>query len=227
MQETENSVAGCSLYLVSPPVLDPQAFAPLLIQALEGGEVGAFQLRMKEASEAQVIEAAQVLLPICRAKGVAFLINDSAAIAAKVGADGVHIGQDDGSVAEARAVLGEEAVIGVTCHASGHMAMEAGDAGADYVAFGAFFPTTSKPMEKQEKYGRPTLELVEWWTTHTVLPCVAIGGMTPANCGPVVQAGADFVAAIQAVWNAPEGPKAAVAAFNRAIAEALEAAQAA
>lgn len=227
MQETENSASGCSLYLVSPPALDPHAFAPLLAQALEGGRVGAFQLRLKEASDAQVIEAARLLLPICRARDVAFIINDSAVIAAKVGADGVHLGQDDGSVADARALLGEEAVIGVTCHASGHLAMEAGDAGADYVAFGAFFPTTSKPMEKQEKYGRPTVDLVAWWTTYTVLPCVAIGGMTPANCGPVVKAGADFVAAIQAVWNAPEGPKAAVEAFNRAIEAALEARSAA
>ena len=122
-----------------------------------------------------------------------------------------------GGYAALRKILGQEAVIGVTCHASGHLAMEAGDAGADYVAFGAFFPTTSKPMEKQEKYGRPTLELVEWWTTHTVLPCVAIGGMTPENCGPVVAAGADFIAAITAVWDCPQGPKAAVAAFNTAI----------
>lgn len=218
----ETTTHACRLYLISPPRFETEAFALQLQEALAGGDVGAFQLRMKEANEAQVIEAARVLMPICRAKEVAFIVNDSAAIAREVGADGVHLGQEDGSVAEARALLGEEAVIGVTCHASGHMAMEAGDAGADYVAFGAFFATTSKPMEKQEKYGRPTLELVQWWAENTVLPCVAIGGMTPLNCGPIVSAGADFIAAITAVWDAPGGPKAAVAAFNEAISEGMK-----
>lgn len=218
----ETTIHSCRLYLISPPRFETGAFALQLQDALAGGDVGAFQLRMKEASDEDICAAARVLLPVCRAYEVAFIVNDSAAIAREVGADGVHLGQEDGSVADARALLGEEAVIGVTCHASGHMAMEAGDAGADYVAFGAFFPTTSKPMEKQEKYGRPTLDLVEWWTENTVLPCVAIGGMTPANCGPIVSAGADFIAAITAVWDAPGGAKAAVVAFNAAIREGMK-----
>jgi len=213
----EPDIFPCRLYLISPPRFELEAFAGQLREALEGGDVGAFQLRLKEVPEDEVQRVAERLLPICREKDVAFIVNDSPRVAAAVSADGVHLGQEDASMGEARKILGQEAVIGVTCHASGHLAMEAGDAGADYVAFGAFFPTTSKPMEKQEKYGRPTLELVEWWTTHTVLPCVAIGGMTPENCGPVVAAGADFIAAITAVWDCPQGPKAAVAAFNTAI----------
>lgn len=207
----------CRLYLISPPTMEPAAFATTLDEAFSGGDVSAFQLRLKDATDAQIVEAAKALQPICRAHEVAFIINDRVDLAIEVGADGVHLGQDDMPLKQARAILGEERVIGVSCHDSGHMAMEAGEAGADYVAFGAFHATKSKSPEKLAKYGTPEASILHWWSTYTTVPCVAIGGMTPENCGTFVKAGADFIAAITAVWEHPQGPKAAVAAFNDAI----------
>ena len=217
MTETPDNTHPCRLYLISPPKFELRIFAEQLEQALSAGDVGAFQLRLKESTDKEILAACKILLPICKAHDVAFILNDRANLALIAEVDGVHLGQDDGSIADARRLLGEDAVIGATCHASGHMAMEAGDAGADYVAFGAFFETTSKSMEKQEKYGRPDLALLSWWATYTVLPCVAIGGLTPQNCRPLVAAGADFIAAISAVWQHPEGAKTAVREFNDAI----------
>jgi thiamine-phosphate pyrophosphorylase len=214
---------NCRLYLISPPAIELDAFVVQLEEALSGGDVGSFQLRLKDASDEQIIAATQKLLPIVRHADAAFILNDRCDLAAKLGADGVHLGQEDLEtmpISKARAIVGDEAVIGISAHASKHLAMEAGEQGADYVAFGAFYPTQSKPMEKLEKWGTPTPDIVEWWSTYTVLPCVAIGGMTPANCAPLVAAGADFIAAITAVWNHPKGPAQAVAEFNRAIAEA-------
>ena len=111
--------------------------------------------------------------------------------------------------------MGGRAMIGVTCHASRHLAMEAAEAGADYVAFGAFFPTGTKDAK-----ARAPLEILEWWQDIALTPCVAIGGITPENCGPLVEAGADFLAVIGSVWNHPDGPAAAVRAFERAMAGA-------
>lgn len=212
----------CRLYLVSPPKLVLAEFAPLLEAALGAGDVGAFQLRLKDVSDEEILEAGNMLLPVCHAHKVAFILNDRPDLAKKLGADGVHLGQEDASLAEARALLGEESVIGVSCHDSGHMAMEAGEAGADYVAFGAFYATQSKSPEKLAQYGTPTPELLAWWSTYTTLPSVAIGGITPENCAPLVAAGADFVAAITSVWKHPSGPAGAVRAFNKAIKEALK-----
>lgn len=213
----------CRLYLVSPPQCALPAFATQLEEALGAGDVAAFQLRLKDASDDTIRTTVAALLPITRRYGVAFLLNDRVDLAAELGVDGVHLGQEDMPFAQARATLGEEKIIGITCHDSKHYAMEAGEAGADYVAFGAFFPTTSKSPEKLARYGTPTLELVEGWTKFTTVPCVAIGGLTPDNCGPLVTAGADFIAAIQAVWNHPEGAAAAVKAFNAAIKQGLSA----
>lgn len=211
---------NCRLYLISPPAIDLPAFTARLEDALSGGDVASFQLRLKDASDEQVMEAARALIPICHAHNCAFILNDRPDLAAQLGADGVHLGQEDlerWSIEKARQTLGEEAIIGISCHASKHMAMEAGEAGADYVAFGAFYPTTSKPMEKLLQYGTPTPEILRWWSMDTVLPCVAIGGITPANCAPLIQAGADFIAVISYVWNHPDGPGAAVAEFNQAL----------
>lgn len=216
-----NDSAACRLYLISPPRIELDTFARALREAIAGGDIGAFQLRLKDHDDADILKAAEALIPMCRKAGVAFILNDRIDLAAQLEVDGVHIGQEDGTIADARRQLGTDAVVGVTCHASGHLAMEAGDAGADYVAFGAFYPTTSKPMEKQEKYGRPEPSLLSWWATYTLLPCVAIGGITPQNCAPLVAAGADFIAAITAVWDHPKGPKQAVAEFNDAIRAAL------
>ena len=203
---------ACQLYLISP--LDVGGLFPeRLARALAAGPVSAFQFRVKGVDEHEAAKLAEPLQRICADADCAFIVNDSIALARRLGADGVHLGQEDGLVVEARERLGREAQIGVTCHASRHLAMQAGEAGADYVAFGAFFPSETKPSEH-----RPDLELLEFWAAVFELPCVAIGGITPANCAPLVAAGADFLAVSHAVWSGDEA--AAVVAFHRTIAGA-------
>ena len=197
----------CQLYIVSPPVIDAD-FGDKLRAALGAGPVAAFQLRMKGAGDDAILRAAEMLQPICRDYDVAFLLNDRMDLAKQLGADGVHLGQSDGDVRAARVLLGPDVQIGVTCHDSRHLAMEAGEAGADYVAFGAFYETTTKPS-----HYRPEPPLLTWWTTLSQLPCVAIGGITPANATPLITAGADFIAVVNAVWMHPDGPAAGVASF--------------
>jgi thiamine-phosphate pyrophosphorylase len=199
---------ACQLYLISPPALD-ERFPQSLAQALDGGEVAAFQLRLKGLDQDIIARIAEPLQRLCAERDVAFILNDDMVLAKRIGADGVHLGQGDGAPAEARRLLGPSAQIGVTCHASRHLAMEAGEAGADYVAFGAFFPTTTKQVEH---HAEP--DLLNWWSALFELPCVAIGGITPANAGPLVAAGADFLAVSGAVWSHPDGPAAGVKAFG-------------
>ena len=199
----------CQLYLISP--LDVSGgFPDRLARALDAGPAAAFQFRVKDVDQHRAARLAEPLQRICADRDVAFIVNDSLALAKRLGADGVHLGQDDGDPREARAVLGPGAQIGVTCHDSRHLAMEAGEAGADYVAFGAFFPTTTK-----ETRHRPEPAVLSWWATLFEIPCVAIGGITPANAAPLVAAGADFLAVSGAVWNGDE------AAAVRAFAEVL------
>lgn len=207
----------CRLYLISPPQIDLPKFAVQLKDAFSGGDVGAFQLRLKNAMDAEILKAAEALIPICHEHEAAFILNDRADLAVQCNADGVHLGQDDMPVKDARKIIGPERIIGVSCHASKHMGMVAGEQGADYVAFGAFYPTVSKPKDKVEKWGVPTPDILEWWQETMLLPCVAIGGMTPANCTPLVKAGADFIAVITTVWNHEKGPGKAVEEFNQAI----------
>jgi thiamine-phosphate pyrophosphorylase len=199
----------CQLYIVSPPAIELPRFVDSLKAALSGGPVAAFQLRLKDVSDDEILRACEALLPVCNAHDVAFILNDRADLAAKAGADGVHLGQGDGSIAEARALLGPDAQIGRTCHDSRHLAMEAGEQGADYVAFGAFYDTTTKPS-----HYRPAPGILNWWITISQLPCVAIGGIFPGNAAPLVAAGADFIAVVRAVWDHPQGPGAGVAAFG-------------
>ncbi len=214
------------LYLISPPALVPEACADALESALgaaEEGFVGAFQLRLKHASDAEILAAGKVLLPVCQRHGVAFVLNDRPDLAAEMGADGVHLGQEDTEIwpiARARKQLGDTPIIGVSCHASRHLAMVAGEEGADYVAFGAFYPTRSKSMEKLAVWGTPTPDVLTWCSTSTTLPCVAIGGITPENCVPLVTAGADFIAVITAVWEEAQGPAHAIQRFAHAISSA-------
>ncbi|MCY1671708.1 thiamine phosphate synthase [Novosphingobium sp. SL115] len=197
------------LYLISP--LDVTGtFPDRLARALDAGPVAAFQFRVKGLDDHAAAPLAEPLQRICADRNVAFIVNDSVSLAKRLGADGVHLGQDDGDVAEARERLGRDVQIGVTCHDSRHMAMEAGELGADYVAFGAFFPSSTK-----ETKHHATLELLEFWQHLFALPCVAIGGITPENCAPLVTAGADFLAVSHAVWGGDEA--AAVAAFFDAI----------
>jgi thiamine-phosphate pyrophosphorylase len=204
----------CQLYLISPSRFDP-GFPEQLKAALDGGPVAAFQLRLKDVEDFEIIRAGEVIKPILAAYDVAFILNDRADLAAKLGADGVHLGQDDGDVAVARQLLGREAQIGVTCHDSRHLAMEAAEDGANYVAFGAFFPTATK-----ETSHRPDPSILKWWTTLSPLPCVAIGGITAGNCRPLIEAGADFLAVSAAVWTHAGGAGAGVAAFTAALEDA-------
>jgi len=199
----------CRLYLITPPRFDPAPFAAQLADALSGGEVAAVQLRLKETSDDDVLKAGRALKHIVQDAGAAFIVNDRPDLAAKLDADGVHIGQQDASFAQARALMGADRIVGVTCHASRHLAMEAAEAGADYVAFGAFYPTDTK-----QTIHRATPEILEIWQQTMETPCVAIGGINIENCAPLVRAGADFLAVTAAVWAHPNGPAAAVAAFN-------------
>lgn len=207
----------CRLYLITPPQFDPQAFRPKLAEALDAGDIACVQLRLKSADGApaprdEVRAAARVLMDDVQSRDVAFVINDDAELAAELGADGVHVGQDDLPVKAARAIVGPDAIVGATCHDSRHLAMSAAEAGADYVAFGAFFPTATKDAKTQ---ANP--EILEAWATFTNVPCVAIGGITVDNCSVLIEAGADFIAVVSAVWEHPDGPGAAVRAFNACI----------
>lgn len=198
----------CQLYLISP--LDVGGdFPDQLVAALDAGPVAAFQFRVKGLDQHEAARLAEPLQAICAARDVAFIVNDDVALAKRLGADGVHLGQGDGDPKAARRELGPGAQIGITCHASRHLAMEAGEAGADYVAFGAFFPTTTKTVEH---HADP--EILEWWQSMFELPCVAIGGITAQNARELVDAGADFLAVSGGVWAHPDGPAAAVQAFT-------------
>ncbi|MCT2401041.1 thiamine phosphate synthase [Novosphingobium mangrovi (ex Huang et al. 2023)] len=211
--QTEVEREPTQLYLISP--LDVcGSFPDRLARALDAGPVAAFQYRVKDIDQHEAARLAEPLQAICAEREVAFIVNDSISLARRIGADGVHLGQEDGTVEEARQALGRDAQIGVTCHNSRHLAMEAGEAGADYVAFGAFFPTTTKDVKHTAG-----LDLLEWWQALFEIPCVAIGGITPENCAPLVRAGADFLAVSGAVWNGDEA--AAVKAFHAAMKGAM------
>lgn len=199
---------SCQLYLITPPRLDAAAFAPLLAAALDAGPVAAVQLRLKDVDDDTIRGACDRLRPIVQTRDVAFILNDRPDLAAPCGCDGVHIGQDDATYRDARAALGDDATVGVTCHDSRHLAIEAADAGADYVAFGAFHPTTTKAPKHHAD-----LDLLSWWSAMMTVPCVAIGGITVANAPPLIAAGADFLAVCAGVWDHPDGPAAAVRAF--------------
>ena len=201
--------ARCRLYLVTPPAFALRPFAEQLKAALGAGDVASLQLRMKNVADDDIRRAADVLIPIAQSACVAFILNDRPDLAAQLRADGVHIGQDDMAYTEARALIGKDGIVGVTCHASRHLAIEAAGAGADYVAFGAFFPTTTKEPKAQADVG-----LLAWWSQLMTIPCVAIGGITVENAKPLIAAGADFLAVCAGVWNHPNGPAAAVKTFN-------------
>jgi thiamine-phosphate pyrophosphorylase len=201
--------ATTRLYLITPPALDPDWFAKELEQALAGGDVACLQLRLKDIDDDAIRRATRILKPIAQARDVAFIMNDRPDLAAELDCDGVHVGEEDMPYAEARRLLGPDHIVGVTCGASRDRAIAAAEAGADYVAFGAFFPSTTKAAKH-----RADPELIRDWSETTVVPCCAIGGITQENCGPLVEAGADFLAVIGAIWSYPKGPRAAVAEFN-------------
>jgi thiamine-phosphate pyrophosphorylase len=202
------SQTSCRLYLITPPRLDAAAFSSTLAMALDAGDVAAVQLRLKDADDDTVRRACESLRPLVQERDAAFILNDRPDLAVEMGCDGVHIGQQDTPYREARRLLGDDRIVGMTCHNSRHLAMEAAEAGADYVAFGSFYPTATKePPTAAEP------EILAWWSEIMTVPCVAVGGITAANCGPLIAAGADFLAVSAGVWQHPEGPSVAVRAF--------------
>ncbi|MBT3361159.1 MAG: thiamine phosphate synthase [Rhodospirillales bacterium] len=209
------STQNCRLYLITPPRIEIAPFSTTLASALDGGDVACLQIRLKDIDDDEIRRATEAILPIAQSRDVAVLMNDRPDLAAEMGCDGVHVGQEDASYQQARAAVGPNAIVGVTCHDSRHLAMEAGEKDADYVAFGAFYPTETKNPKAQA-----SPEILEWWSEITTVPCVAIGGITIDNCLPLIQAGADFLAIVGGIWNHTDGPADAVAAFNRRIAGA-------
>jgi thiamine-phosphate pyrophosphorylase len=205
---------GCRLYLVTPPAIALSTFPATLARALDAGDVAALQIRLKDLDDDALRRAVDVLRPVAEERGVAVILNDRPDLAVELGCDGAHVGQTDTPAAVARKLLGG-LTLGVTCHGSRHLAMEAGEAGADYVAFGAFFPTATKDAPVQADP-----DILKWWSELMELPSVAIGGITAENCAPLVRAGVDFLAVVGAVWSHPEGPEAGVRALNAAIAAA-------
>ena len=207
----------CRLYLITPPVIeDAAAFARTLETALAAGDVAALQIRLKDVPDSTIETVTEVVRPVAQARGVAVIMNDRPDLADRLGCDGVHIGQDDAPYADARRIVGPDRIVGVTCHDSRHLAMEAAEAGADYVAFGAVFPTSTKDAST-----RAELELITTWQTDMHAPCVAIGGITVETAAQVAAAGADFIAVCAGVWGHPEGPAAAVAALNAEVAKGV------
>jgi thiamine-phosphate pyrophosphorylase len=206
---------GCRVYLITPPALDPLPFADCLAAALDAGDVAAVQLRLKDVDDDAWRRAIDALRPVTQSRGVAFLLNDRADLVRATGSDGAHVGQEDMPARQARALMGPDATLGVTCKGSRDLAMAAGEDGADYVAFGAFFRSGTKEVTR---FIDP--EILHWWSELMELPCCAIGGITAENCAPLVQAGADFLAVVGAVWSYPDGPAAGVQTLNAAIAAA-------
>jgi thiamine-phosphate pyrophosphorylase len=206
---------GCRIYLITPAKLDPASFADQLAAALDAGDTAAVQLRLKDVDDDAWRRAIDALRPVTQSRGVAFLLNDRADLARETGCDGAHVGQEDMPAKQARRLMGPDATLGVTCKGSRDLAMAAGEDGADYVAFGAFFPSGTKDVTRFID-----AEILRWWSELMELPCCAIGGITAANCAPLVQAGADFLAVVGAIWSYPDGPASGVRTLNAAIAAA-------
>ncbi len=215
MAKAEGQDDRCRVYLITPEVFDPLPFADRLARALDAGDVAAVQLRLKDVDDATWRRAIDALRPVAQSRGVAFLLNDRADLVVPTGCDGVHVGQDDMPAPQARKLIGPELTLGVTCKNSRDLAMQAGEDGADYVAFGAFFPSSTKEATVQADP-----EILTWWSELMELPCCAIGGITAENCAKLVKAGANFLAVVGAVWNHPDGEAAGVQALNAAIAAA-------
>ncbi len=201
----------CRLYLITPPAVDLATFPDTLARALDAGDVAALQIRLKGLDDDALRQATDAIRPVAQTRGVAVLMNDRPDLAVATGCDGAHVGEEDTPLAEARRLLGD-LTLGATCHASRHLAMEAGETGADYVAFGAFFPSATKQAAPPAD-----IEILSWWSEMMELPSVAIGGITAENCAPLVRAGANFLAVVGGVWSHPEGPAAGVRALNAAI----------
>ncbi len=201
---------AAELYLITPPKIDLDIFAHTLSATLDAGEVSCVQLRLKDVSDEEIKKACDTLRPIVQDRDIAFVLNDRPDLAKQMGCDGVHVGQEDTPYKKAREIMGADAIVGVTCHDSKHLAMIAGEQGADYVAFGAFYPTQTKEAKtKAEPW------ILEWWSSMFEVPCVAIGGITLDNAAPLIEAGADFLAVSGGIWDYKDGPEAAVKCFSQ------------
>lgn len=186
------------LYALTPDMADTEALLAVVAQALDGG-VRLVQHRAKSASAATRTGQAQGLVALCRRHGAALIVNDDAMLAARVGADGVHLGRDDASVAEARRVLPPGAIIGVSCYDDPARALRLRAEGADYVAFGSFFASSVKPLAV-----RPSVSLLADARRTLDCPIVAIGGITLTNAPDLIAAGADALAVITDLFSAPD-----------------------
>ena len=204
------------LYLLTPPIVaDVDAFAAALTAALDAGDVACLQIRLKDpetnapAPDDEILRLGEKIVPLAQGYDVAVLINDRPDLAVALNADGVHIGQDDIPYKQAREAVGPDRIVGVTCHASRHLAMVAAEQGADYVAFGAFSQTQTKTPKSSAD---PSI--LTWWQEMMEAPCVAIGGIGVNDARPLATAGADFLAVSSGVWAHSGGAAAAVAKFN-------------
>lgn len=184
------------LYIISPPEIEIESFKPKLMEAIHNHKPAMFQLRLKHVDDAAILDAAEQLLTICHAYGVKFIVNDSPEIARKCGADGVHVGDEDMAVFEARKFLGPDAIIGASCYNDIERAAEMEREGATYVSFGAFYPTTTK----QAKSRAEIATLKKWKAEHTT-PASAIGGINFTNKQVLEDAGADYICMVSAIWN--------------------------
>jgi thiamine-phosphate pyrophosphorylase len=207
---------GCRLYVITPETFDLHPFADSLAGALDAGDVAAVQLRLKNAPDGVWKRAIDALRPVCQSRRVELLLNDRADLVAAAGCDGAHVGQEDMPAREARRLMGSGRTLGVTCKSSHDLADRAVQDGASYVAFGAFFPSTSKQVTN---LADP--EVLRRWAQRSQVPSCAIGGITAANLAPLVSAGANLLAIIGGVWSHPDGPAAGVRAINAAIKNAL------